>query len=446
MKAEVPEKLVAYVWQHQLISGELTTDEGHRLQVIYPGRHGSGSGPDFRDAVIDIDGMAASGDIEIHVKSSCWKAHGHHRDPEYNKLILHVTMQRDGHLPIQLQKGTIVPTLCLSTFLSSPLNELCQQANATSRIQPPCPELKHQNEQDLSKIIDSAGRKRFAAKVAYFQEAIQHREGPGQTFFRGIMRALGYAKNSTPCDELASRLPLAILEGLNPEDCITSQALLLGTAGLLPSQQLKPQSQPVEEMKVTEELEKIWQLSGITETMRAAQWRFAGVRPVNHPSRRLIGLSYLLTRYQKPGLLQGILELVHESPPKASHRWLEDNLVTTTRGYWKNRFDFGIAQTSNTALIGRGKAAEIIINAVLPFAAAYGEISGELQLKKKAIEIYRHYPEPGDNELTRHMKLLLLLDRGHKATACQQQGLIHIFNSYCRSRDCGQCPIALNRS
>ncbi len=96
--------------------------------------------------------------------------------------------------------------------------------------------------------------------------------------------------------------------------------------------------------------------------------------------------------------------------------------------------------------MGQDKAAEIVINIVLPFACAWGEIAAEPKLKKKAAEIYRHYPKPGDNELTRYMKQQLLLKPEVGLSACQQQGLIHIFKTYCRHRNCTECLVALNQS
>jgi hypothetical protein len=121
-------------------------------------------------------------------------------------------------------------------------------------------------------------------------------------------------------------------------------------------------------------------------------------------------------------------------------------LVIDGPDYWKNHFDFGIVKKQGSVLLGREKASEIVINAILPFACVWAETSSDSQLKKKAVEIYRRYPSPADNELTRHMKQQLLLQPDARLSACQQQGLIHIFKTYCRLRNCTVCPVAFNRS
>lgn len=89
-RIKISEKQLSLVWQ-RLLGKKLTTEEGKHLRVIYLGRLNGDNGPDFRDAVIAMnEPNLIKGDIEIHVKSSDWYGHGHHSDPEYNNVILHV--------------------------------------------------------------------------------------------------------------------------------------------------------------------------------------------------------------------------------------------------------------------------------------------------------------------------------------------------------------------
>ena len=443
MKTDISEKLVAHIWQHQL-APNLSTDAGEQLQVIYPGRISNGSGCDFRDAVFTIDNKVIKGNIEIHVKSSQWYSHGHYRDPKYNSIVLHVAMWHDSQSPTLLQNGRTIPTVCLSPFLSNSLDELGRRASLTFYPLPSCLEApRYSGTESLIKLLTAAGEERFAAKISSFHKTLGEEEA-GQVLFRGIARALGYVKNAESCEKLASRLPLSFLEEVKPETNAVKQAWILGIAGLLPSQRSKLQYKLIEDREV-DKLEAIWQSSGAVGTMKETEWCFFRVRPDNFPTRRLIALSYILGRYHKPGLLQGILKLVEKTPPQAQHRWLENSLTIGSQGYWANHLDLGITKTRSSALLGQDKAAEIVINIVLPFACAWSEIAAEPKLKKKAAEIYRHYPKPGDNELTRYMKQQLLLKPDVGLSACQQQGLIHIFKTYCRHRNCTECLVALNQ-
>ena len=59
----------------------LVTAEGAPLRVIFRGRPGAGPGPDFRGAMISSPQGLLSGDVELHVRTSDFRRHGHHRDP-----------------------------------------------------------------------------------------------------------------------------------------------------------------------------------------------------------------------------------------------------------------------------------------------------------------------------------------------------------------------------
>ena len=102
--AKVSERQIIKIWQHQLLDGtKLTTEGGEPIKIIYPGRINDDRGADFRDAVIATSGELIKGDIEVHVKSSGWRAHRHHQDSAYNQVILHVVMwQKQNYLVLAL--------------------------------------------------------------------------------------------------------------------------------------------------------------------------------------------------------------------------------------------------------------------------------------------------------------------------------------------------------
>ena len=439
METKVTEKLVSHIWRHKLVT-ELATDNGEQIHIIHPGRNSNTPGCDFQDAVFAINGKTTTGNIEVHVKSSQWQSHGHHRDPKYNSIALHVVWWHDSQAPTLLQNGQAVPTICLGSFLNSTFDELNKRINLSGNSLTSCPIVgRHSNTENLNKLLTAAGEERFAAKTGLFRKAL-NKEDARQALYRGIARALGYTQNAEPCEELANKLPITILEEIKSEPDSIRQALVLGTAGLLPSQRHRS----IEDREA-DKLERIWQSLGIAETMKEADWCFFRVRPDNFPTRRLIALSCLICRHAKSGLLRGVLKLAKKSPPRAEHRWLESGLTVAGRGYWRNHFDFGIDRKKSSALLGREKASAIVINTVLPFACAWGELNSDLKLKKKASEIYHRYHGAGDNELTRYMKQQLMLNPQARLSACQQQGLIHIFKTCCRHRNCTECRVALNQ-
>jgi hypothetical protein len=457
------EKQAALLWQ-QVVRKELPSTEDEPVSVIYPGRTNGDNGPDFRDAVIVNKFHLTKGDVEVHVKSSDWYSHKHHADAEYNNVILHVVMWHDCNSATLLQSGKPVPVLCLAKALRHQPYLLPHQL--------PCFQLLgRMDRQTLGRILNAAGEERFKQKAMHFQDEIlrgvypeqeeipswslplaldsspsaqddrrrrAQKEEAGQVLFRGMMRALGYAKNTKPFEDLADRMPLNSLE--SREGLVLKQALLLGTAGLLPSQRWPGKFAREKEVR---ELERIWQSAGKkVETMRESDWNLSHIYPNNSPVRRIVAQSYLLERYREGKLLAGILQLVKEAPlPKKRHT-LENGLTVAGDGYWQDHFDFGIgSKTKISSLLGNSKAREIAVNVILPFAFSWGKLASEAKLTENAMELYRNYPGLAENCLTRQMMNQLGLEDLSGFSACHQQGLIHIFRNYCREGRCSQCPL-----
>src|SRR5215472_12030299 len=98
------ERELVRLWQTQALPPEaLVTDTGDEIHVVYRGRRGTGPGPDFRDAVIGTAGAALwKGDVELHVRASDFRRHGHHLDRAYLRLALHVVFEDDGEPAVLL--------------------------------------------------------------------------------------------------------------------------------------------------------------------------------------------------------------------------------------------------------------------------------------------------------------------------------------------------------
>lgn len=437
MDRQVTEKLIAQLWQHQL-TAELTTDTGERIHLLHPGRPSNLSGCDFQDSVFTIDGVKVIGSVEIHVKSSHWYSHGHHRDPQYNDIALHVVWWHDSKYGTICQNGRAVATICLSNLTQTP-NRLNEYLSSSGNSSPTCPEIeRYRDMEPLSRLLTAAGKDWFTSKMHLFRTALNGKDA-ARVLLHSIARALGYAQNTRAFEELASKLPFNLLEKVGPGADVARRASVLGTAGLLPSQRGKPIERGEPEV-----LEVLWQRAGMSQVMNQTDWCFFRVRPDNFPTRRLIALCYLVARYRQTGLLHGILDLVRTTPARGGCHRLENGLAISIPGYWSNHFDFGVGSKRRLALLGREKAAQVIINTILPFTCAWGEMAAEPDLKEKAAEVFAHYPGFGDNELTRYMQQQFRLQA--RLTACQQQGLIHIFKTYCCQRDCARCPIALTPS
>ena len=107
------EELLHYVWKHKIFPlNELTTTTGQRLEIIDTGLTNKDAGPDFFNAKIKLDGVLWVGNIEIHTQASDWFKHGHHQNPVYDNVILHVATHID--VEVHRSNGESIPQMLLT--------------------------------------------------------------------------------------------------------------------------------------------------------------------------------------------------------------------------------------------------------------------------------------------------------------------------------------------
>ena len=166
----LPERLLARLWRSRAGRSLLTTD-GRRLSVVYPGRPAPGHGPDFRDALLELEGMPLRGDVEVHRKARDWLAHGHHWDPAYDLVVLHVV----GRRSMTRIAGAVgqLPTVELP---------LSGKGRGSSSSNPPAPlaSLAGADPQKLLGMLRSAGLERYQAHIREASVAVA-RSGVEQT-------------------------------------------------------------------------------------------------------------------------------------------------------------------------------------------------------------------------------------------------------------------------
>ena len=90
------EELLQFIWKHELFNRkDMRTICGKNLEIYRPGEENYHAGPDFFNALIRVDQLFWAGNVEIHTDASDWIKHGHHEDPAYDNVILHVVGNSD---------------------------------------------------------------------------------------------------------------------------------------------------------------------------------------------------------------------------------------------------------------------------------------------------------------------------------------------------------------
>ena len=104
---EILEGRIQEIWALQAWQrGGWQTRRGRTLAVRHPGTWNRGAGPDFLNAVLEVEGRPLVGDVEIHLYREDWWRHGHDRDPAYNRVVLHVVLFAGGmERPVRTYSG-----------------------------------------------------------------------------------------------------------------------------------------------------------------------------------------------------------------------------------------------------------------------------------------------------------------------------------------------------
>ena len=450
----IDEHFVQTVWNEQrFFDFDLKSTDGRPIQVLKPGLWNSDEGPDFVHAELLIDGDLHAGDVEIHINSSGWYNHKHHLDPRYNRVILHVVYLNDDiNLRTRLQNGKRIPTLEILNRLDAPIGDLfderresqetpindCRVTGKTLQIEP------------VRSVLDDLGQERLLEKADVMRGMLA-RVDFEQLLYEGIMEALGYTKNSKSFRELAQRVPLSEIRGKSDESI---QAILFGVAGLLPSQSQQKIEWDEEDKGFIEWLESIWESAEQYKNptrMTAAQWHFAKMRPANYPSRRIPAIAQIISRCQDT-LMMDFLPLIEEAStakPRALvriRRQLQERLTPAPSGYWENHSHFGkgIPQRG-AALIGARRAADIIVNKLLPITLLWAEQSQSPKLTEAVQRLYNSYPKLQENRITQQIKAQIFNQEQPikliSPSAKKQQGAIYLYKNFCRSQLCDLCPI-----
>ena len=458
-KHGVPEQVVRCVWYDRLFrADDLRTFDGSTLEVLSPGRWNFEEGPDFRDAVVSFSGQEiVAGDVEIDMTVSDWHAHGHDRDPNHAGTILLVVLETPTGrvVPTKIQ-GVKVPVLVLRDYLEESLEQLRgrldpreypfgKATNLGACAQP-------RDVDTLCRVIDMAADWRVIGKAKQFARDIQAK-GAEQAFHEGFLEALGYKRLKDQFRQVAARagvdhLRLALAEFKEDDRVGAAEALLLRAAGLIPddSRTREWDDESLEHYrKVRQRADEV-----PPPPDRSADpilWRFAGVRPQNHPARRLAGAAHVIAANIETGLAKRCLDLWQETSGTRDDTELFAQLFTNSSdSYWTRRYTWGGKRTNKPiALIGKGRAAQIVVNVVIPFSLAVARDNRDLNLESKVFATYVACPPLPTNAVLRLMAYRLFgtdPPRPLIRNARRQQGLIQIYQDWC-SEDplCQQCSI-----
>ena len=470
----IRERLVRCFWfDQQLTSDSLRTDDGQKIRVLSPGWWNLEAGPDFRNAVIRLGrGEIVKGEVETHIRASGWNEHGHQHDPNYNSVILHVVLWNDtARKTITLQDGREVPQLQLEPYLEGQLDELAEMVNPEDYPHECDASVGECNRRLaggaaddvwMGRFLDAAGDERMIGR-AHKLWARTKDVPVDQACYEDIMEALGYKRNKSQFQMLASVATLEKLRELCPADGLDElieqiQAALFGVAGLLPEENELGDFDD-ETLRAVEPLLKHWQgvAGGFGEqVMERTQWKLAGVRPANTPPRRIAAMSFILARYLRRDLLEPFRSVVSGGNTSGKRgcvkirKEMENVLAEFPDNYWSYRSSFGGGRRETPMrLVGTSRALAIVTNVIVPALLAEAQAAKNDSLEGAVRRFYVFLPRMQENNIERFMlQRIFAGDERFETTvnsARRQQGLHQIFKDFCEQDDrgCRRCALVM---
>ncbi len=481
MSQELSEFQLRELFRNRKFDSELRAVSGKKVEILHTGEVNSDTGPDFRHSLIRVNGITMRGDIELHRMSSDWYSHNHHRDRNYNSVVLHVVIECDDGRGCVTETGRKIETLELSKFLSPDAAGFLASFEIGERIGPlrcagdnykvpfetKTEYLRHMGEkrflhkvnkleERLKDIIDENRPVVFEAKQTYFRDLadlqIEHRKYSelemqtesywSQLLYEGIMEGLGYSKNTVAFRKLARNASLDFLREHSAGDELTTEAILFGAANLIPREMEGFDQESVEYCK---KLDAAWQ--GVRkkykhEYVDKSEWLFFKLRPQNFPTIRIAGAGHLLVDCIMKNSTGELLSKSCDDDDRAFMETWRKVLIISSRDYWNRHFLFGTpAATEVRMLVGSGRAEEIIINVILPMTYLRGRIFHDSQQLGQATRIYGGHPPIADNMITLTVKESLFGGDNVLATVATQQGALHLYRTLCSEKRCERCRI-----
>ncbi len=381
---EYHEDLLHWIWETRHFDyRKLKTGSGQRVTINTTGTPNKSDGPDFLGAEITIDNLQWHGDVEIHWTLSDWKAHGHHADPNYDQVILHVIFEENDQ-KITRHDHTDIPTLSLSPYLDKPLQSFLEQYMRKQKL--PCSgQLSFISEEAFKQQIHKAHKEYFEQKVddllEYYDPSLVPSSAWLKMFAIALFDGLGISHNRLPMRKLAVKL--------------FHEASQLSSVSALRNKAVR--------------------MSGIKseDNKSSFSWKHKGVRPGNHPL---------------PRIKQGAEALWHIKAVPFDH-WRQKS----PKVLWKNITN----SITTTPSLGRQRGDILFGTVFLPALYLLGNLLYSEQLKNNSWKLWKNY------RVSLPDSLLQLLEQTELSPSiyAHQLGTIYQLRSYCKPRKCQDCKV-----
>ncbi len=380
------EQYLHFLWRSKRIPfHQLSLSNGNSFQLISEGKYNAfESGPDFSCAQIKLDGIHWVGNVEVHVRSSDWYAHGHHRDPAYNNVILHVVLFHDREIVVN---GMTIPTLELKSVIDF---DHLQKHKIRANSALPCTGLiqTHRNLPFFDLVQPTLKTRLKRKSISAFSSSsdiMQH-------FYSLIARSFGSKVNDLPFEVLANQIPWRVLVNLDSNERFVA---ILSASGLYPRISLEiyaNESVPID---------TYW-------------WKRKGQFAASQPEKRLAQFAAFVS------FLPNDLSFVDLSA-KEIVKYVSDLLQ-------QSFIQFGLSHHIKKSFILNN----LLINAIAPLLVHFNRVTTASAIIQSL--------DSENNYITRQFRAMGVNARH----AGESQMLIEVYTQLCTAKKCLNCAVGIH--
>ena len=403
---------------------EFVTTAGELVKIVHFGNWNPEPGPDFTGARVSFRGApAVSGNIEVNRAAADWTAHA--CGPEFEQVILQVFAAGDlaaDESPTVTAAGREVPKIRLDVTRF----EFPPPGNTSPPEPGDCSaHLTALSKSRLSELLEAAAQFRLCRKAQRLAR-LSDQSSPDEGLYQALAETLGYRHNKLPFTVLAQRFPLSLLRS-QPDQIET---LLFAGSGFLTATDLG--TMDVDTRGYLRDMwTQWWPRRPEFEALLLSSklWKLAGIRPVNHPQRRIAALAAIVRNWA----------VIQTLAMRCEVGAIRNFFSQLQHDYW----DFHYTLTSKRskarmALVGEGRVTEMLANVFFPAA---------VRSAPQFWQAYRELPALDLNQRVEHATARLL----HANPAARellkfsmfQQGLLQLQEDHCLAcdNDCSRCPL-----
>ena len=404
------------VWQSRWFAGEFgrtfTAVDGESVEIREFGWWNRSAGPDFVETLVAINGSVHHGSIELDTDARDWERHGHATNPLYDKVVVHLFFKSPtSRFFSRTSTNRNVVQVCLPVPAGG--SGHLEAAMRLGRCARPLASMPLDR---VRAFLSAAARFRATEKARrFFRVAALH--GEAEAWFQALAERLGSHANRAPMRMLAQRVPLRLLTAL-PAD---AEGLLFGHAGFLADRPFDDATGPAARQYLRGLWDGWWKHR--EESVRQLNWNHAGLRPANHPHRRVAVLAMLAARWP------AVMSALTDPAPTALGKFFN----SLDHPFWSHHFTLASGFLAEpVALVGPDHVSDLLGNFVLPVRAQADPTAWSAYENLKSSQTSRSVLRAAERLLGARPDGKSLL-----RSFCHQQGLLQVYRDFCLPDDSG---------